>query len=69
MTRTRAVIVGAVAVCVAILCFVALSSGSDDGPATFLSHDDRSAIQVKWTRTGDDVSGSLSAAQVTQPQT
>jgi len=67
-TRTRAVIAGAVAVCVAIVFVMALSSGSDDGPATFLSKDEQSAIQVKWTRTGNDVSGSLSAAQITQAQ-
>ena len=47
---------------------VAACGGNGDGPATFLSHDDESAIQVKWTRTGDDISGSLSAAQVTQAQ-
>lgn len=69
MTRTRAVTALGVAVCVAIVGVIALPSGSDDGPATFLSHDGQSAIQVKWTRTGDDVSGSLSAAQITQAQT
>ena len=56
-------------VCVAaIVVTVAACGGNGDGPATFLSKDDESAIQVKWTRTGDDVSGSLSAAQVTQAQ-
>jgi hypothetical protein len=60
----------AAAVCVATIAVtVAACGGNGDGPATFLSHDDESAIQVKWTRTGDDVSGSLSAAQVTQAQT
>jgi hypothetical protein len=61
-------IVAALAACLTIVAVVALSSGSDDGPATFLSHNDQSAIEVKWTRTGGDVSGSLSAAQVTQGQ-
>ena len=57
------------AVCVAtIVVTVAACGGNGDGPATFLSHDDDEAIQVKWTRTGDDVSGSLSAAQVAQAQ-
>jgi hypothetical protein len=44
------------------------SCGGSDGPASFLFHSDRMAIFVQWTRTGDDVSGSLSAAEVTQPQ-
>jgi hypothetical protein len=58
-----------IAVCVAtIVVTVAACGGNGDGPATFLSHDNESAIQVKWTRTRDDVSGSLSAAQVTQAQ-
>ena len=57
----------AAAVCVATLVVTVAACGDNgDGPATFLSHDDESAIQVKWTRTGDDVSGSLSAAQITQ---
>jgi hypothetical protein len=42
--------------------------GGPDGPASFLFHSDQAAIFVQWTRTGDDVSGSLSAAQVTQAQ-
>jgi hypothetical protein len=59
----------AAAVCLATIAVtVAACGGNGDGPATFLSHDDESAIQVKWTRTGNDVSGSLSAAQVTPAQ-
>ena len=42
--------------------------GSDDGPASFLAHDDTGAVFVEWKRVGDDVSGSLSAAEVNQPQ-
>jgi hypothetical protein len=42
--------------------------GNPDGPVSFLSHDSDEAIFVQWTRTGDDVSGTLSAAEVTQPQ-
>lgn len=60
---------GTLAVLVVLVAVsVAACGGNGDGPATFLSKDDESAIQVKWTRTGDDVSGSLSAAQVTQAQ-
>jgi hypothetical protein len=47
---------------------VAACGGSGDGPASFLSKNDTSAIYVEWTRTGDDVSGSLSTAEVTQPR-
>jgi hypothetical protein len=66
MTRARTL---AAAVCVAVIAVsVVACGGNGDGPATFLSHDDDEAIQVKWTRTGDDVSGSLSAAEVTQAQ-
>ncbi len=43
--------------------------GSDDGPHSFLARDDTSALFVEWKRVGDDVSGSLSAAEVNQPQT
>src|SRR5436305_8502958 len=66
MTRARAVIAGTVIVCVLIVAVVVASSGSEDGPAGFLSKDDTSAIFVQWTRTGDDVSGALSATEVAQ---
>ena len=66
--RPRARTLASVVCVAAIVVTVAACGGSGDGPATFLSKDDESAIQVKWTRTGDDVSGSLSAAQVTQAQ-
>jgi multidrug efflux pump subunit AcrB len=52
----------------AIAATVAACGGNGDGPASFLSKDDTSAIFVQWTRTGDDVSGTLSTAEVTQPQ-
>ena len=42
--------------------------GSHDGPASFLWHDNTGAVFVEWKRVGDDVSGSLSAAEVNQPQ-
>ena len=42
--------------------------GSDVGPASFLAHDDTGAVSVEWKRVGDDVSGSLSAAELNQPQ-
>jgi hypothetical protein len=42
--------------------------GSDDGPQSFLAHDATSALFVEWKRVGDDVSGSVSAAEVNQPQ-
>ena len=42
--------------------------GSHDGPASFLWHDNTGAVFVEWKRVGDDVSGSLSAAEVNQRQ-
>lgn len=61
------VIAGAVGT--AIIALLALArGGSPDGPAAFLWHDDESAIFLQWTRTGDDVSGSMSAAEVTKPE-
>lgn len=56
------------AVCAAITGLLGGCGGRTDGPSSFLFHSDRAAIFVQWTRTGDDVSGSLSAAQVAQPQ-
>ena len=47
---------------------VVACGGNGDGPAAFLSTDDTSAIFVQWTRTGNDVSGTLSTAEVTRPQ-
>ena len=68
MTRTRAVIAAVIAVCAVVVVVVILASGNDDGPAAFLSTDDTSAIFVQWTRTGNDVSGTLSTAEATRPQ-
>jgi hypothetical protein len=68
MTRVRGLIAGAIVVCVLAIAVLVVGSGTDDGRAAFLSKDDTSAIFVQWTRTGDDVSGSLSTAEVTQPQ-
>jgi hypothetical protein len=67
MTRTRAVILGVVAVCVAIVGVIALSSGGDDGPRSLLAADNTSALLVEWTRVGDDVSGSLTQARLAEP--
>jgi hypothetical protein len=59
----------AAAACLAVIAStVAACGGGGDGPASFLSQDGTSAIFVQWTRTGSDVSGSLSTAEVTQPQ-
>jgi hypothetical protein len=68
MTRVRALIAGAIVVCVLVTVVFLVASGTDDGPAAFLSKDDTSAIFVQWTRTGNDVSGTLSTAEVTEPQ-
>ena len=70
MTRTRvtALAIAAAAAVVIVLLVVAIGGGSSDGPAAFLSKDADSAVFVTWTRVGDDVSGSLSAAEVAQPQ-
>ena len=66
---SRAATLTIAAVCVAVITLtVAACGGGRDGPASFLSEDDTSAIYVEWTRTGDDLSGSLSTAEVTQPQ-
>ena len=43
--------------------------GSSDGRESFLAHDKSGAVFVEWTRTGDDLAGSISATEVTQPQT
>ena len=57
------------ALLLAAIAAIALAGcGSDDGPASFLAHDDTGAVFVEWNRVGDDVSGSLSAAEVNQPQ-
>jgi hypothetical protein len=66
MTRARALILGAVAACVAIGA-VLLSSGGDDGPRAFMAADDTSALLVEWTRVGDDLSGSLMQARLVDP--
>ena len=66
MTRTRALILGAAAVCVVIIV-VAMSSGSDDGPRSFMAADSTGALLVEWTRVGDDVSGSLTQARLLAP--
>jgi len=58
----------AAAACLAVIASTVPACGGGDGPASFLSQDDTSAIVVQWTRTGDDVSGTLSTAEVTQPQ-
>jgi hypothetical protein len=68
MTRTRVVIAAVIAVCVVVVVVVVVGSRNEDGRAAFLSSDDTSAIFVQWTRTGNDVSGTLSTAEVTQPQ-
>lgn len=66
--RARTLTIAA-AVCIAIIVVIVFAvGGSSDGPAAFLSRDDHSAIYVKWTRTGSDVSGSLSATEVAQQQ-
>jgi len=70
MTRTRviALAIAAAAAVVIVLLVVAIGGGNSDGPAAFLSKDADSAVFVTWTRVGDDVSGSLSAAEIAQPQ-
>lgn len=59
----------AAVICVAVVAVTVVACGGHgDGPASFLSKDDTSAIFVQWTRTGNDVSGTLSTAEVTQPE-
>lgn len=61
--------VAASIVAVVALAAIVAGCGSDDGPQSFLARDDTSALFVEWKRVGEDVSGSVSAAQVNQPQT
>ncbi len=65
--RNLLLVVAAIAV-VLLVVVTATRSGRSDGTAAFLSHDGESAVFVEWTRSGEDVSGSLSAAQVMQAQ-
>jgi hypothetical protein len=67
-TRVTALAIAAAAAVVIVLLIIAIGGGNSDGPAAFLSKDPDSAVFVSWTRVGDDVSGSLSAAEVAQPQ-
>lgn len=65
MTRARAVVAGVVVVCLAVAgVMVASSSGNDEGPRTFVVKDGTSALLIEWTRVGDDVSGSMTRAQL-----
>lgn len=69
MTRARAAVAGLIVVCVAVIVVtVAACGGNGDGPATFMVRDTRSALLVEWTRVGDDVSGSMTRAQLVVPQ-
>jgi hypothetical protein len=65
--RCRAI--GLPIVLVALLSALLAGCGSDDGPQSFLASDNTSALFVEWKRVGNDVSGSVSAAEVNQPQT
>jgi len=47
---------------------VAGCGGTSDAPKSFLSYEGQTAVFVQWTRIGDDVSGTLSAAEVSQRQ-
>lgn len=67
MTRTRIAIVGAVVGCALIVAVIAVSSGNSDGPRTFVVRDASSALLIEWTRVGDDVSGSMTRAQLIIP--
>ena len=65
MTRTRAAIASAIVLCLAVVAVVvASSSGGEDGPGTFMVRDAGSALLIEWTRVGDDVSGSMTRAQL-----
>ena len=66
MTRARAVILAAVAVCVASV-IVVLSSGGDDRPRSFMAAESTGALLVELTRVGDEVSGSMTQARLVAP--
>lgn len=70
MSRGRgvSVVIAAVVCVLVVVVIISTRGGGSDGPAGFLSHDAESVVFVQWTRVGDDVSGSLSVAEVTQPQ-
>lgn len=68
--QRRIALAAACAVCIAVLGVVVVATaGSSDGPAAFLFQDTTSAVFVQWTRSGDDVSGTIAGAEIGQPQT
>jgi hypothetical protein len=38
--------------------------GGNDGPASYVGHASNAAVLVKWTRSGDDLSGALTQARI-----
>lgn len=56
------------AAALAVLAAAAGGCGSSDGRESFLAHDASGAVFVQWTRTGDELAGSISATEVTQPR-
>ena len=68
MTSTRAAILAASVACAVVVSVILSSPGNDDGPRAFVGADNTSALAVEWTRVGDDVSGSLSAMEITHAQ-
>lgn len=54
--------------CAVVVSVILSSPGNDDGPRAFVGADNTSALAVEWTRVGDDLSGSLSAMEVTHAQ-
>lgn len=66
--QRRIALAAAIAVPLAMLGVVVATAGSSDGPAAFLFQDKTSAVFVQWTRSGDDVSGTIAGAEVGQPQ-
>lgn len=65
--RSARTVAASVCVVIALTATVA-GCGSDDGAKSFLARDATSALFVDWKRVGDDVSGSVSAAEINAPQ-
>jgi len=55
-------------VAVVVVAAISLSSGGGDVPGTFVVRDASSALLIEWTRVGDDVSGSMTRAQLVVPE-
>ena len=68
VTRAHALVGGTIAICVAVAATILMASGNDDASQTFVAQDGSTALLIAWTRVGDDVSGSMTRAQLVVPE-